>query len=198
MPQLPRSESASAGSGFSWKPWMRPSSSVITTPNSLGVVDPLGRQRGDPAVATRGPRAARVRSMSVSASPEMTRKRVAEEVADVAHAAGGAQQLAPRGCRRARRRTPTRRRTAADQVREVVQVRDHVVEAVPRQQAQDVLHHRPAEDRHHRLRHLVGERPQPGAEPRRQHHRLHRPQRSPPAGIRCPGPSSRGTSPAPR
>ena len=33
MPQLARSESASAGSGFSWKPWMRPSSSVIATPN---------------------------------------------------------------------------------------------------------------------------------------------------------------------
>ena len=33
--QLARSESASAGSGFSWNPWIRPSESVITTPNSL-------------------------------------------------------------------------------------------------------------------------------------------------------------------
>ena len=33
--QLARSESASAGSGFSWKPWILPSESTITTPNSL-------------------------------------------------------------------------------------------------------------------------------------------------------------------
>ena len=33
MQVLARLDSASAGSGFSWKPWMRPSSPVITTPN---------------------------------------------------------------------------------------------------------------------------------------------------------------------
>ena len=50
MPQLARSESASAGSGFSWKPWMRPSAPVITTPNWLVSRDPLGGQGGDPVV----------------------------------------------------------------------------------------------------------------------------------------------------
>ena len=35
MPQLARSESASAGSGFSWKPCTRPSEPVIATPNWL-------------------------------------------------------------------------------------------------------------------------------------------------------------------
>ena len=49
-------------------------------------------------------------------------------------------------------------------------------------------------DRHHRLRQLVGERPQPGAEARRQHHGLHRRVDR----LRCPGPSWPGTSPARR
>ena len=34
MPQLPRSESASSGDGFSWKPVIRPSRSFRTTPYS--------------------------------------------------------------------------------------------------------------------------------------------------------------------
>ena len=73
MQQLARSESASAGSGFSWKPWMRPSSPVITTPYSLGVGDPLGGQRvASPSWDSWNSRIA-ARSMSVSASPEITR-----------------------------------------------------------------------------------------------------------------------------
>ena len=69
MPQLPRSESASAGSGFSWKPSMRPSESWITTPYSrvsctfftVSVAIP-------PALWWRSTRP--LRSVSVRASPE--------------------------------------------------------------------------------------------------------------------------------
>ena len=61
-----------------------------------------------------------------------------------------------------------------DRVREVVEVGDHVVEAVALEQADDVRHHRPVEDRDHRLRKLVCDRPQAGTEPGRQKNRLHR------------------------
>ena len=72
MPQLARSESASAGSGFSWNPWMRPSSSVITTPNWLVSETRFVASVAIPSWERCASRIA-FRSMSVSASPEMTR-----------------------------------------------------------------------------------------------------------------------------
>ena len=72
MPQLPRFDSASAGSGFSWKPWMRPSSSTITTPNWLGSSTRFSASVAMPPFSLCVFQSA-VRSMSVSASPEMTR-----------------------------------------------------------------------------------------------------------------------------
>ena len=54
MPQSPRSESASEGSGFSWKPWMRPSASWMTTPYSRvseHLLDGEGRDAPARAVA---------------------------------------------------------------------------------------------------------------------------------------------------
>ena len=73
MPQLARSESASAGSGFSWKPWMRPSAPVIATPNWLVSSTRLVASVAIPSWDSWNSRIA-VRSMSVSASPEMIRK----------------------------------------------------------------------------------------------------------------------------
>ena len=52
--QLARSESASAGSGFSWKPWTRPSASVIDDAELAHVGDPLDGQRGDAVVGVVG------------------------------------------------------------------------------------------------------------------------------------------------
>src|SRR6185295_18648167 len=59
-----------------------------------------------------------------------------------------------------------------DLLREIVQVRDHIVEPVRRQQAQDVVHDRAPQDGDHRLRDLVREWTQPRAEARGEHHRL--------------------------
>ncbi len=72
MPQLARSESASAGSGFSWKPWIRPCSSVIATPNCVVSSTRLVARVAIPSWDSWASRIA-LRSMSVSASPEMIR-----------------------------------------------------------------------------------------------------------------------------
>ena len=97
MPQLARSESASAGSGFSWNPWMRPSSSVIATPNWRGVVDPLRRQRRDRAPLdvglVCGPHGAQVDVGERVAGDDQERIGLGEEVADLAHPARGAERL---------------------------------------------------------------------------------------------------------
>ena len=62
---------------------------------------------------------------------------------------------------------------ALDQLREPVQVGDRLGEAMAGEQTDDVLHHRPVEHRHHRLRHRVGDRAQPGSQPGREDHRSH-------------------------
>ena len=71
--QLARSESASARSGFSWKPWIRPAESVITTPNSLTSETRVTARVAMPSLASWAARRA-ARSMSVSASAAITRK----------------------------------------------------------------------------------------------------------------------------
>ena len=69
--QLARSESASAGSGFSWKPCTRPSAPATTTPYSLTfgtrLVASVAIQPRSRWVRARAPR-----SMSVSASAAIT------------------------------------------------------------------------------------------------------------------------------
>ena len=94
---------------------------------------------------------------------------VAEEVRARPHAAGGTQQL------RLVAVGDALAEVLADRVGEVVQVGDHLVEPVPVEQVEDVLHHRPVEHRHHRLGDLVGQRAQTRAEPRREDHRLSSP-----------------------
>ena len=97
--QLARSESASAGSGFSWKPWTRPSAPVTTTPYSLTFGDPLGRQGGDPVVLAVRSRERREVDVGERVGGHHHERLGAEEVAHVAHPAGRAEQLAPRSCR---------------------------------------------------------------------------------------------------
>ncbi len=58
-------------------------------------------------------------------------------------------------------------------VREERDGHDDVVEAVLGEQPDDVLHHRPVRDRHHRLRLVAGQRPQPRPLPTGQDHCLH-------------------------
>ncbi len=72
MQVLARSESASAGSGFSWKPWMRPSRSAITTPNWSVSATRFVAIVTSPSWDSWNSRIA-ARSRSVSASPATTR-----------------------------------------------------------------------------------------------------------------------------
>ena len=69
--QLARSESASAGSGFSWKPWTRPSAPVTTTPYSVVSVTRFTARVAIQSFSAWACAMA-ARSMSVSASPAMT------------------------------------------------------------------------------------------------------------------------------
>ena len=73
MPQLARSDSASDACGFSWKPPIRPSESVIATPNWVVSSTRLVASVAIPSWLSWNSRIA-VRSMSVRASPEITRK----------------------------------------------------------------------------------------------------------------------------
>ena len=171
--QLARSESASARSGFSWKPWIRPSEPVITTPNSLTFGDPLDGQRGDAVVGLVGGTEGGQVDVGERVGGHHQEGLVAEELGDVADAARRAQQLVLVAVGEL---DPERRAVAeavADGVREPVQVGDHLAEAVAAQEQQDVLHHRAVGDRHHRLRDLVGERAQAGPQARCHHHRSH-------------------------
>ena len=77
-----------------------------------------------------------------------------EEVSAVAHAPGRPEQLLLEAVGHPVAEVP------ADRLREVVEVGDHLVDPVTREQVDDVGHHRPVEHRDHRLRQLVGQRPQ--------------------------------------
>ena len=70
--QLAMSDRASAGSGFSWKPWMRPSGPAITTPYSLTFETRFTASVAIPPFRSCAARSA-VRSMSVSASAARTK-----------------------------------------------------------------------------------------------------------------------------
>src|SRR5205807_4102574 len=61
---------------------------------------------------------------------------------------------------------------AFDLLGEIVQVADHVVEPVARQQADDVLHDRRPDHGHERLRNLVCKRAEPRTETRREEDRF--------------------------
>ena len=75
MPVLIVSEKTSPHLGFSRKRSMRPSSSVMTMPNSSGFSIGLQRERRDAHRCLAWNSTSAVRSTSVNTSPEMTRKR---------------------------------------------------------------------------------------------------------------------------
>ena len=62
----------------------------------------------------------------------------------------------------------------ADRLRHEGERDDDLVHPVPAQQVEDVLHARLADDRHHRLRLVRRQRPEPGALPARHHDGFHR------------------------
>ena len=169
MPQLPRSRERLLGVGLLLKAGDAPLAVVEHDPVLARVGDLLDGQRRDtPGVAVAGGEAPR--SMSVSASPEITRKGSSpKNSAQARTPPGGAEQLGLVAVGQAIAEV------LPDRVREVVQVGDHLVEAVAVEQVEDVLHHRAVEHRHHRLGDLVGQRAQAGAEARREDHRSHQP-----------------------
>ena len=109
---------------------------------------------------------------------------LAEELRAGAHAAGGAQQLLLVAVGEAIAEV------LADGVGEVVQVGDHLLEAVAVEQVEDVRHHRPVEHRHHRLGDLIRQRAQARAEAGREDHRFHRLDAIRSRRLRCDAPRS--------
>ena len=171
--QLARSESASAGSGFSWKPWIRPAESVITTPNSLTSETRLTASVAMPSLAVVGGAQRGEVDVGEGVGGHHQEGLVAEEVGDVPDAPCSAQQLLLVAVGEVDPQSRAVAEAIADRVREPVQVGDHRAEAVPAQEPQDVLHDRAVRHRHQRLGDLVGERPQAGPQARRHHHRSH-------------------------
>ena len=150
-----------------------PSSSVTTIPNSSGLsTDFRPIVTAAPVSLCRSTRAPR--STSQSASPEMTRKVSSSRLLASRTEPGGAErQLLDRVLDAHAERVAVAE-VAADRLRHEGQ-RDHdLVEAVPAQQLEDVLDARLADDRHHRLRLVRGERPQACPLPTRHDDRLHR------------------------
>ena len=124
---------------------------MITTPSWLGSSTRFSDSVAIPPVSLCAPERAQV-DVRERVTRDDQERLVPEELAHVAHAAGRTEQLLLVRVREPDAVLATVAEALADQVREVVQVGDHVVEAVPHEQAHDVLHHRPAEHRHHRLR----------------------------------------------
>ncbi len=188
--QLARSESASAAVGLLLEALDPAVGAGDHDPELAHVGDPLDGQRRDAVVGLVGGTEGGQVDVGERVGSHHQEGLVAEELGDVADAAGRAQQLVlvAVGELGSERRAVTE--AVADGVREPVQVGDHLAEAVATQEQQDVLHHRAVGDRDHRLRDLVGEWAQAGPQARCHHHRFHR-------ATRCPDPSSPGTSAGP-
>ena len=116
-------------------------------PNSSGLGTRL-RPMVTSAPFSRWKRTMSVRSMSVSASPEMTRKRlVAELVGGVLDAAGRAERRLLGGVVQAHAELVAVAEVVADQGGQELHGDDGLGEAVPFQQPQHVLHDRPVDHR---------------------------------------------------
>ena len=162
MPVLIVSEKTWPQDGFSRKRSMRPSSSVTTMPNSSGFSTDLR-----PIVTA----AFFSRWHSTSFAEVDVAERVAgDDEERLVELVGGEADRAGRAERRLldRVRDVDAERVAvaevaADRLRQERDRDDDVVEAVRAQQLEDVLHARLADDRHHRLRLVRRQRPQPRA-----------------------------------
>ena len=135
MPQLARSESASAGSGFSWKPWMRPSAPVITTPNWLVSATRLVARVAIPSWDSWNSRIAAEVDVGERVAGDH-QEGVAEEPGGVADPAGGAEQLLLAAVGEVDPEARAVAEVALDQLREPVQVGDRLGEAVAGEQPQ--------------------------------------------------------------
>ena len=98
-------------------------------------------------------------------SGEDDKRVVAEELTDLANAAGRAKQLLllAVGELHPKPRSVTER--VADGIAVPVQIGDHLVDLVAPKQPQDVFHDRPVRNRDHRLGHIPGKRAQAGTQP---------------------------------
>ena len=117
-----------------------------------------------------------------------------ELVHGVAHRAGGAERRLLGGVDHAHAELGAVAEVGADGVGQEGDGDDDLVEAVPLQQVDDVLHHRPVDQRQHRLGRVRGERAQPGALAAGHDHGLHRAEPTLAAG----GPAARPSRSAAR
>ena len=133
----------------------------------------LHRQGRDPAVAFMGLSKGGQVDVGERVAGHHEERLAPEEIRNVANPPRGAQELLLVSVGE----VDAQRRSVADPlpngVREPVEVGDHLGESMAGKKLQDVLHHGPVDDRHHRLRHLVGEWPQPRSEAGRHHHCAH-------------------------
>ena len=174
MPVLIVSENTSPHVGFSRNRSIWPSSRVITMPKSTGF-----STRFSAIVAN-----ALARVVLLDDRAEVD---VGEHVAGdheeglvelghrVAHRTGGAERRLLGRVAHAHAELGAVAEVGADVVGHERDRHDDVVEAVPREQLHDVLHHRHVGDRHHRLGLVARERAQTRALAAGQDHRLHAP-----------------------
>ncbi len=100
-------------------------------------------------------------------------ERLVELLHGVAHRSGGAERGLLRRVAHADTEVGAVAEIVANVVREERDRHHDVVEAVLREQPDDVLHHRRVRDGHHRLRLIAREGPEPGAFSPGEDHRLH-------------------------
>ena len=173
MPVLIVSEKTWPHDGFSRKRSTRPSSSVTTIPNSSGFSTDLS------PIVTEAPfsRCAADERGQVDVAERVAgddEERVVEPPGREPHRAGGAERRLLDRVADVDAERLAAAEVAADRLRQEGDRDDDVLEAVPAQQLDDVLHAGLADDRDHRLRLVRGERPQPRALSPRHDHGLHR------------------------
>ena len=163
MPVLTVSENTWPQVGFSRKRSIQPSSSMMTMPNSSG-----SGTRVRPIV-TSAPLSLveldQVGEVDVGerVAGDDEEGLVAQRVLGVLDAAGGAERRLLGGVVQRHAELLAVAEVVADQAGEELHGDDDLVEAVPLEQPQDVLHHRPVDHGQQRLGHVRGQRPQPGA-----------------------------------
>ena len=173
MPVLMVSENTSPHVGFSRNRSIVPSSRVMTMPNSTGFSTRFNAIDAERALR---PGARSTMRAEIDVGEHVAgdhEERLVELVHRVAHRAGGAERRLLGGVAHAHAELGAVAEVVADVVGEERDRHHDVVEAVLREQPHDVLHHRHVGDRHHRLRLVARERPQPRAFAAGQDHRLH-------------------------
>ena len=159
MPVLIVSEKTWPHDGFSRKRSTRPSSSVTTMPNSSGFstdLSPIVTEALLLAVELDEAREVDVAERVAGDDEE----RVVEPPRRALHRAGGAERRLLDRVADVDAERLAAAEVAPDRLREKGDGDDHVLEAVAPEELDDVLHARLADDRHHRLGLVRGQRPQ--------------------------------------